>query len=78
MSHCNNHSSTYSPTVLDLLLFKCLFVLLAALRIEPSSSDLIFDGSFRVTYGDQYTKLLVNQSSNVYKEKINKYSYMVS
>lgn len=50
----------------------------SGLRLEAIKQELIFDGSLRITYGDQFQSALSNRSSSIFHKKANRYGNMVS
>lgn len=55
-----------------------LKIFFSVIRTDLEKEMLIFDGSLRITYGDQYQSNLKNTSSKAFHEKATKYSAMVN
>ncbi|XP_024086274.1 serine protease nudel-like [Cimex lectularius] len=77
------HISCTLPTILVLVLvilgvlaIAGLAIYMAALRLEPVQSYLVFDGSMRVL-GDRYNNNLANKTSSFYAEKSKKYQTLL-
>ncbi|XP_069689200.1 uncharacterized protein [Periplaneta americana] len=63
--------------VLTVLAIAGLSVYMGALRIDTNKSDLVFDGSVRVTSGDEFVSALSDNSTNLFKELGLKYQNMI-
>ncbi|KAJ4432251.1 hypothetical protein ANN_20868, partial [Periplaneta americana] len=64
--------------VLTVLAIAGLSVYMGALRIDTNKSDLVFDGSVRVTSGDEFVSALSDNSTNLFKELGLKYQNMLT
>ncbi|XP_073993625.1 uncharacterized protein isoform X2 [Rhodnius prolixus] len=62
--------------ILGVLAVAGLALYMGALRLEPTQSYLIFDGSMRVT-GDRYNNNLANKTTHFFLEKTRKYQTLL-